>query len=125
DDIGQLGLFGGREHTIDFHIVHVLTGIAEVICAEHHHLDRSWGWGRALREKTGAEESNETGGDAKFHRSGLLSSIRRDRGGVWIQFSRLFERQSCIITFRRQKRLILCARWKPRPIGCHGVPMYW
>ena len=66
-DIGQLGLFGRREYVIDLHVVQVLTRIVEVICAENHHLDWNRRWAGVLHEKIGAEESNETGGDEKFH----------------------------------------------------------
>jgi len=38
-DVAQLGLLGRGKDAIDFHIVHILTGIAEMIGAEHHHLD--------------------------------------------------------------------------------------
>ena len=60
-DVGQFRLFGRREHTVDLHIVQILTRVVEMVRAKHHHLDPGGRRGRTLREEIGAKESSEAG----------------------------------------------------------------
>ena len=60
-DVGQFRLFGRRKHTVDFHIVQILTRVVEMVGAKHHYLDPGGRRGRTLREEIGAKESSEAG----------------------------------------------------------------
>jgi hypothetical protein len=60
-DVAQFRLFGRRKHTVDFHIMQILTRVVEMVRAKHHYLDRDGRRDRTLREEISAKESSEAG----------------------------------------------------------------